>query len=391
MIIQPKVREFICTTAHPVGCEEHVRRQINYIKKQGQKKSFQRVLVIGGSTGYGLATRIAATYGAGAGTLSIMYEKPGTGKRTATPGWYNTRAFEKIASKDGYYAQSINGDAFSKEVKDQTIQKIKEDLKTVDLVIYSLAAPRRTMDDGTVYKSVLKTVGEDFTNKSLDLRTNTIAEATVTTATETEIEDTVKVMGGEDWYDWIEALSKAGVLAEDATTVAYSYIGPQLTYPVYYNGTIGLAKKHLYETSKKIQEDFKTEGISAYISINKALVTQASSAIPVVPLYMAVLYKTMKEAGVHEGCIEQMGRLFAEKLPKGSKPVVDQEDMIRLDDKEMSPDIQASVMEIWDQLNSDNVKSFADIEGYWEDFYHMFGFGYDNIDYEKDVPEEEIL
>jgi enoyl-[acyl-carrier protein] reductase/trans-2-enoyl-CoA reductase (NAD+) len=384
MVIKPKVRDFICTTAHPDGCREYVKKQIDNTKQQEKIKGFKKVLVIGGSTGYGLATRIAATYAYGADTLSVMFEKSATERRTATPGWYNTEVFEEIASADGYYAKSINGDAFSKEIKEQTIAQIKEDLGQVDLVVYSLAAPRRTVEDGTTYRSVLKTVDEDFTNKSLDLRTNTISQATIISATEEEIHDTIKVMGGEDWKEWIEVLEAAGVLAKEAVTIAYSYIGPKLTYPVYFNGTIGLAKKHLYQTSIELNEKFKEQGIKAYISVNKALVTQASSAIPIVPLYMAVLYKIMKEEGLHEGCIEQMNRLFREKLKNG-QPIVDEEGRIRLDDYEMRTDIQDKVMEYWNQIDSDNIREFADIDGYWEDFYHMFGFGFDEVDYERDV------
>ena len=384
MIVEPKVRGFICMTAHPVGCKENVTRQISYIKELGKTEGPKKVLVIGASTGYGLASRIAATYGCDAATIGIMFEKQASERRTATPGWYNTQAFEEIAANDGYYAKSINGDAFSKEIKEQTIALIKKDLGKVDMVIYSLASPRRTMEDGTVYNSTLKTVGGFFTNKSLDLNKNMITEATIGPASQEEVFSTIKVMGGEDWKAWVQALSEAEVLEENALTIAYSYIGPELTYPVYYNGTIGLAKKHLYETANEITQEFKDKGIQAYISINKALVTQASSAIPIVPLYFAILYKVMKEKGNHEGCIEQLGRLFHEKLlPSGA--IVDEENRIRLDDYEMQPDIQAKVMESWDKINNDNVAELADLDGYWDDFYHMFGFRFDNIDYLEDV------
>ncbi|MDD3174425.1 MAG: trans-2-enoyl-CoA reductase family protein [Herbinix sp.] len=384
MIIEPKVKGFICMTSHPEGCKENVARQISYIKKLGKTAGPQKVLVIGASTGYGLASRIAVTYACDASTIGIMYEKPATDRRTATPGWYNTTAFEDFAAKDGYYAKSINGDAFSKEIKDQAIELIKNELGKVDMVIYSLAAPRRTMQDGTIYNSTLKTVEGDFTNKSLNLNNNTVIEATIGPATEEEILSTVKVMGGEDWKDWITALVEADVLSDNAITLAYSYIGPKLTYPVYYNGTIGLAKKHLYNTSVEITKNFASKGIKAYISVNKALVTQASSAIPIVPLYFAILYKVMKEKGNHEGCIEQMGRLFHEKL----NPIhidKDEENRIRLDDYEMQEDIQTKVMEIWNQINTENVSELADLTGYWDDFFHMFGFRFDNIDYSKDV------
>ncbi|MHB8131190.1 MAG: enoyl-ACP reductase FabV, partial [Mobilitalea sp.] len=374
----------ICMTAHTEGCKENVARQIGYIKKLGKTEGPKKVLIIGASTGYGLASRIAVTYACDADTIGIMYEKPATERRTATPGWYNTAAFENFATKDGYYAKSINGDAFSKEIKDQAIELIKNELGKVDMVIYSLAAPRRTMQDGTVYTSTLKTVEGDFTNKSLNLNDNTITEATIGSATEEEVQSTVKVMGGEDWKDWITALMEADVLADNAITLAYSYIGPKLTYPVYYNGTIGMAKQHLYNTSVEITKDFASKGIKAYISVNKALVTQASSAIPIVPLYFAILYKVMKENGNHEGCIEQMGRLFHEKL-KPSQVVVDEENKIRLDDYEMQEDIQMKVMEIWNKINTENVSELADLTGFWDDFYHMFGFRFDNIDYTKDI------
>ena len=384
MIVEPKAKGFICVTAHPEGCKENVRRQIEYAKKQEKRECPKKVLVIGCSTGYGLASRISAAYIGGAATLGIMFEKESNGRRTATPGFYNTRAFEEFAAKDGLYAKSINGDAFSKEIKDETIKTIKEDLGKVDMVVYSLAAPRRIMSDGTVYKSVLKTTDKDFTEKSWNVDTDVVSEETITSATPEELESTVKVMGGEDWMDWMDALKEADVLEDHAVTVAYSYIGPELTYPVYNNGTIGMAKKHLFDTSKKINEKYEGSGMKAYVSVNKAIVTQASSAIPIVPLYFAILYKVMKAKNLHEGCIEQMARLFTEKLFV-EVPVTDEKGQIRLDDWEMREDVQKEVMDIWAQVNSDNVHELADIEGYWEDFYHMFGFQFDNIDYTQDV------
>lgn len=384
MIVEPKVKGFICITAHPEGCKENVRSQIEYAKKHEKKGCPKKVLVIGSSTGYGLASRISAAYVGGAATLGIMFEKESNGKRTATPGLYNTKAFEEFAVKDGLYAKTINGDAFSKEIKDETIQTIKEDLGKVDMVIYSLAAPRRTMADGTVYQSTLKTTEKEFTEKSWNVDTDVVSEVTITSATEEEIEGTVKVMGGEDWMDWMDALKEADVLADQAITIAYSYIGPELTYPVYNNGTIGMAKKHLFESSRKMNEKYAADGIKAYVSVNKALVTQASSAIPVVPLYFAILYKVMKEKGIHEGCIEQMTRLFTDKLFVET-PVTDEKGQIRLDDWEMREDVQDEVMDIWKQVNSDNIRELADVEGYWEDFYHLFGFKVDNVDYTQDV------
>jgi enoyl-[acyl-carrier protein] reductase / trans-2-enoyl-CoA reductase (NAD+) len=384
MIVEPNVRGFICTTAHPLGCMENVKRQIAYTKEKGKISGPKKVLIIGSSTGYGLASRITATYAGEAATIGIMFDRPATDRRTATPGFYNTAAFETLARKDGYYAKSINGDAFSKNIKEQTIDLIKKDLGKVDMVIYSLASPRRTTEDGVTYQSCLKTTSSDFTNKSLNLRNNTITQATITPANEEEITATIKVMGGEDWKDWITALWNAGVLEENATTLAYSYIGPKLTYPVYYNGTIGMAKKHLYDTSLAITNEFKEGNIKAYISVNKALVTQASSAIPIVPLYFAILYSVMKEKGTHEGCIEQTNRLFHEKFIAGN-PIMDKTGQIRLDDYEMEEDVQAEVIRRWNQVNTENVDKLADLDGYWEDFYHMFGFHFNNVDYTTDV------
>ena len=384
MIVEPKVREFICTTAHPVGCKESLRRQIAYTKEQGEVNGIKKALIIGSSTGYGLASRIVSAFGAKAATIGVMFEKEGKAKRTASAGWYNNLAFEEFAKEEGLYAKTLNGDAFSKEMKEQVIELIKNDLGKVDTVIYSLAAPRRTMEDGTVYQSTLKTVGEEFVNKSLNLKNNTIEMATISPANEEEIAGTVKVMGGEDWLDWIRALKEADVLEGNAVTFAYSYIGPKLTYPVYFEGTIGRAKHHLKETAAVINEEFKASGVKAYISVNKALVTQASAAIPVVPLYMAILYKTMKEMGNHENCIQQINRLFHEKK-EGDSYVVDAEHMIRLDDWEMEDAVQEAVIAAWDKVDSDNILEYADIDGYWEDFYNMFGFKFDTVDYSQDV------
>ncbi len=391
MIIQPKVRGFICATAHPAGCRRHVQVQIDYIKSLTTSENGPKnVLVIGASTGYGLASRIAATYLYGANTLGIMYEKPASEKRTATAGWYNTAAFEEIATTDGYYAKSINGDAFSKEIKEQTIATIREEMKQIDLVIYSLAAPRRTMEDGTVYSSVLKTTSDVFTNKSLDLRNNVITEASISPATKEELDATIKVMGGEDWQDWMTALDDAGVLANNATTIAYSYIGPKLTYPVYFNGTIGNAKKHLYQTAQAMNEQFADKGYKAIISVNKALVTQASSAIPIVPLYMTMLYKVMKEKGTHENCIMQIGRMFTEKLA-GGKIIADEAGYIRLDDYELEESVQNEILTLWDKVSTETIHEFTDLDGYWKDFYQMFGFCFDGIDYDADYnPDTDI-
>lgn len=381
MVVEPRVKDFICTTAHPVGCAENVKNQIKYVKSKGRVDGAKKVLVIGSSTGYGLASRIAVAFGYGADTLGVMFEKESNGRRTATAGFYNTRAFEEEAKAEGLYAKTINGDAFSIEVKEQVIETIKADLGKVDMVVYSLAAPRRTTPDGTKYSSVLKTVGKEYSNKTLVLKDNTITEAHIPAATDEEIENTIKVMGGEDWIDWIKALTDAGVLADNTVTVAYSYIGPKLTFPIYAEGTIGMAKKDLYKSSDIINEKF--ENVTSYVSINKGLVTQSSAAIPIVPLYITLLYKQMKKKGVHEGLIEQMTRLFLDKM--AGEVEVDENGYIRMDDWEMADDIQEAVAENWDKVNSENVKELADIDGYWDEFYNMFGFKIPGVDYSADV------
>ncbi|MBD5383428.1 MAG: trans-2-enoyl-CoA reductase family protein [Ruminococcaceae bacterium] len=378
MIVQPKVRGFICTTAHPVGCEAAVKQQIEYVKSKGRLNGAKKVLVIGSSMGYGLASRISAAFGCGAATLGVMFDKEGGGSKTGTAGWYNTKAFEKFAAEEGLYAKSVNGDAYSDECKKEVIDLIKSDLGKADMVVYSLAAPRRTVGE-TVYKSVLKTTGAPYTNKTIDLRNNTISEITIEPATDEEIEATVKVMGGEDWEAWIDALKAADAIEDNAVTLAYSYIGPKLTHPMYYEGSIGRAKAHLLATSKKITEN----GVKAYVSVNKALVTQSSSAIPIVPLYISILYKIMKAHGNHEGCIEQMYRLF-DKLCNNALNL-DGDGQIRMDDWEMLPEIQSEVTKAWETLTADNFKELTDIDGYWRDFYEMFGFGIDGVDYDADV------
>lgn len=382
MIVEPKVKGFICTTAHPAGCKESVRRQIAYCKEKGMVEGPKKVLVIGSSTGYGLASRIAVTYGYGADTIGVAFERESNGRRTATAGWYNTKAFEEFAKEDGYYAKSFNGDGFSEEMKNQVIETIRKDFGKVDMLVYSMAAPRRTMPDGTTVSSVLKTVGKELTNKTIDLRNNEIKDVTVPVANEEEIENTVKVMGGEDWEAWIQALVDADVLSDNAVTLAYSYIGPELTHAIYKEGSIGQAKKHLFDTSKKLTKEFEAKGLKAYISVNKALVTQSSAAIPIVPLYISLLYKIMKKEGLHEGCIEQMNRLFIDKLPAKE---TDAEGYIRLDDWEMEDKVQNEITKLWDLVTTENIGELGDIEGYWEDFYHMFGFHYDNVDYSADV------
>lgn len=385
MIIEPKTRGFICTTAHPKGCAQNVLDQINYVKKQEKIDGPKKVLVIGASTGYGLASRITAAFGAGADTLGVYFERPASGNRTATAGWYNSVAFEEEAKKAGLYAKSLNGDAFSNELKEQTIEIIKEDLGKIDLVIYSLASPRRVSPiTGETYNSVLKPIGKPYSNKTVDFHNGEVSDVTIEPATESEINDTIAVMGGEDWRMWMEALKSSGVLSDGVVTVAYSYIGPELTHAVYRDGTIGKAKNHLESTANSMNELLSELNGRAFVSVNKALVTQASSAIPVVPLYISILYKIMKEKGIHEGCIEQMYRLFKDFLYVDSINL-DERGRIRVDDLEMREDVQVEVSNLWAKINSENINSLSDIEGYREEFFKLFGFGYPNIDYKEDV------
>lgn len=386
MVVEPKVRGFICTTAHPEGCRTGVARQIAYVKEKGAFNGPKKVLVIGASMGYGLASRITAAFGSGAATLGIIFEKAARGSRTATAGWYNTAAFEEMANAEGLYAKTINGDAFSREVKDEAIQRIRQDLGKVDMVVYSLAAPRRTVTENgesRTYTSVLKTVGAPYTNKTIDLKDRTLKEITIEPATEEEVEHTVKVMGGEDWKDWIDALKAAEVLEDHAVTVAYSYIGPEVTHPMYTDGSIGQAKKHLARTAREITADTTGPRVDAYISVNKALVTQSSAAIPVVPLYTSLLFRIMKEKGLHENCIQQMDRMFRDKIYNGSVQM-DAEGQIRMDDWEMREDVQHQVAAEWDQITEETLGSLLDVDGYWADFYALFGFGHKGVDYAAD-------
>lgn len=382
MIVQPKVKGFICTTAHPEGCKASVKAQIDYVKSQPKAEGPKKVLIIGSSMGYGLATRIAATYACGADTIGVIFDKDGKEKRTGTAGWYNTAAFEEFATADGYYAKTINGDAYSQEIKDEVIELIKKDWEKADMVIYSIAAPRRKAPDGVTYRSVLKTTEKSYTNKSIDLLTNEVSDFTVEPATEEEIADTVKVMGGEDWRLWIDALKAADVLEDGAKTIAYSYIGPEITYPIYYNGSIGQAKADLYKTADVMNEEI--DGIEAYVSVNKAVVTQSSAAIPIVPLYMSILLKVMKEQNLHEGCIEQMYRMMHDRVCV-DKVVTDDKNLIRMDDYELKPEVQKAVEDKWNIVSQDNFKEVADIDGYWKEFYEIFGFGIDGVDYDADI------
>ena len=393
MIIKPKIRGFICVTAHPAGCAAHVRQQIDYVRGKGPIAGApKRVLVIGASTGYGLASRIVPAFAGGAATIGVFFEKPGEADRTASAGWYNSVAFEREAQAAGRYAKSINGDAFSDAVKQQTIALIKADLGQVDAVVYSLAAPRRTHPKtGTIHKSVLRPVGAPFTDKTVDTDKGTVSEITIEPATDEDVADTVAVMGGEDWEMWMDTLNAAGALAPGVVTVAYSYIGPQLTCAIYRNGTIGRAKEHLEKTAALITAKLaKYEG-RAWVSVNKALVTQASSAIPVVPLYISLLYRVMKAKGLHEGCIEQIYRLFAERLAPSNHPQPDEEGRIRIDDLEMREDVQAEVAALWPQVTTETLPTLSDITGYRSEFLRLFGFGMKGVDYDAESNPDHPL
>ncbi|CAM1353185.1 enoyl-ACP reductase FabV [Tenacibaculum halocynthiae] len=387
MIIEPRTRGFICLTSHPSGCEENVKNQIEYIKSKGKIEGAKKVLVIGSSTGFGLASRITSAFGSDAATIGVFFDKPGTEGRPGSPGFYNTAAFEKEAHAAGLYAKSINGDAFSNEIKEEVINLIKEDLGQIDLVIYSLASPVRTHPvSGKRFKSVLKPIGGEFSNKTVDFHTGKVSEISIKPAEGEDIENTVTVMGGEDWKMWMDALKAENLLSEGATTVAYSYIGPSLTEAVYRKGTIGAAKDHLEATAFTISDDLKSIGGKAYVSVNKALVTQASSAIPVIPLYISLLFKVMKEKGIHEGCIEQIQRLYSERL-YGGDIALDDKGRIRIDDWEMREDVQSEIAELWKTATSENLSEIGDLEGYSNDFFNLFGFKVEGVDYNADVNE----
>jgi enoyl-[acyl-carrier protein] reductase/trans-2-enoyl-CoA reductase (NAD+) len=388
MIIKPKVRGFVCVTAHPAGCAAHVGEWISHVKSKGPIKNGPRkVLVIGASTGYGLASRVTAAFGSGASTLGIFYERPSEEGRTATPGWYNTIGFTQAAHAAGLYAKNLNGDAFSDDVKARALETIRRDLGQVDLVVYSLASPRRVHPKtGAVHKSVLKPVGAPYTNKTVDTDKGIVSSVTIEPASEQEIADTVTVMGGEDWEMWMGALADANLLARGAQTVAYSYIGPEVTWAIYKNGTIGLAKNDLERAARNIDSLLKLNGGGkAFISVNKALVTQASSAIPVVPLYIAILYKIMKARGTHEGCIEQMQRLFSTQIYAPSGPKLDEGGRVRVDDLEMVPEVQAAVAGIWPGVTTETLAASTDIAGYRSEFLKLFGFGLAGIDYQAEI------
>jgi enoyl-[acyl-carrier protein] reductase/trans-2-enoyl-CoA reductase (NAD+) len=386
MVVEPKILGFICTTAHPTGCAAHVRQQIDYVKARGPIEGGPKnVLVIGASTGYGLATRIAAAFGSGAATFGVYFERPADGGRTATAGWYNTAAFTAEAQAAGLKAANVNGDAFSDDIKNQVCERLAKEFGPVDLVVYSLASPRRTHPKtGEVFQSALKPVGSDYTNKTIDTSKGLVRDISLQTATEEEIRQTAMVMGGEDWKMWIDQLEAKGLLAAGCKTVAYSYIGPVLTYPIYRQGTIGRAKEHLEATARDLDRRLAAKGGRALVAVNKALVTQASSAIPVVPLYIAILYKVMKAKGIHEACIEQMDRLFRESL-YARYTRVDDEGRIRMDDWELREDVQTEVEKIWKEVSTENVGQLTDLAGYQAEFLKLFGFGLPGVAYGSDV------
>jgi len=394
MIIKPKIRGFICTTAHPTGCAAHVQEQIDYVKSQspitgGPKK----VLVVGASTGYGLSTRIMTAFGCQAQTIGVFFEKESSRNRTATAGWYNSTAFEQKAQQVGLYAKSFNGDAYSDDMKHKVVEAIKKDWGCVDLVIYSLAAPRRQHPKtGEIAKSVLKPIEGEYTNTSIDMSKDKLETVTLPIATQDDIDQTVSVMGGEDWEFWIDALEGKGLLADGFMTVAYSYVGPKLTQGVYRNGTIGKAKRHLEATAGKLNERFAKINGRALISVNMALVTQSSSAIPFIPLYFILLSKALKKRGLEEGCIEQMHRLFSAFLYNRESIPTDDNGFVRLDDREMIDEIQKEVGELWGKLSDDNLYELTDLKGYHSDFLKLFGFGLKGVDYDADIePDQKLL
>lgn len=388
MVIKPKIRGFICTTAHPKGCAQNVQEQIEYVKAHKTDiEGAKNVLVIGCSNGYGLASRITAAFGFKANTLGVMFEKEPTERRTASAGWYNTVALEQAAKEEGLYAESLNVDAFSNEAKDQVIGKVKENMGQVDLVVYSLGAPRRKDPaTGEVYSSTLKPIGEAVTRKNLNTDSREVSEITLEPASDSEIMNTVKVMGGEDWELWMDALAEAGVLAEGVKTTAYTYIGKDLTWPIYGGATIGKAKEDLDRAARAISSKLEsTLSGAGHVAVLKALVTQSSSAIPVMPLYISALYKVMKEEGTHEGCIEQVFGLFYRELYSGGSMNLDDAGRIRMEDNELKDAVQSKVAEIWSQVNTGNLDELTDFAGYQNEFYRLFGFGFDSVDYDEDV------
>ncbi|MFD0321278.1 enoyl-ACP reductase FabV [Lysobacter gummosus] len=393
MVILPKVRGFICTTTHPLGCELNVRDQIQATRALGARSDGpKKVLVIGASSGYGLAARIATAFGYGADTLGVFFEKPGTDKKPGTAGWYNSAAFDKFAKAQGLYSKSINGDAFSDEARAQVIDLIKNEMGgQVDLIVYSLASPvRKLPGTGEVKRSALKTIGEPYTSTAIDTNKDTVIQATVEPATEQEIEDTVTVMGGQDWELWIDALERADALAPGARTVAFSYIGTEITWPIYWHGALGKAKVDLDQTAQRLNTRLSKIGGGANVAVLKSVVTQASSAIPVLPLYIALVFKIMKEKGLHEGPIEQLNRMFRDRMYRedGQPAPTDEEQRLRLDDWEMREDVQAQCKALWPQVTTENLFQLTDYAGYKHEFLKLFGFEREDVDYTKDVDPE---
>ena len=384
-IVKQRSRGFICVTAHPEGCARNVEQQIEAVKRNRPKNIAGRrnVLVIGSSTGYGLATRITAAWGFGAKTVGVFYERPPDGRKTASAGYYNTAAFHRLAREQGLYATGINGDAFSDEVKRQAVDLVRSDVGKLDLVIYSLAAPRRVHPrTGEAFQAVLKTIGSSYRGKTVDFTSGAVTEVTIEAADEEEIAATIAVMGGEDWRSWIDTLREQDLLAEGARTLAYSYVGSKLTWPIYRQGTIGAAKKDLEQTAAHLNAKLVSQlRGGAWVSVNKAVVTQASVAIPVVPLYISLLLRVMKQKGVHEGCIEQMQRLCFRHLADGKEPSLDGESLIRLDDLELRDDIQTAVAGLWEKVSTENLEELSDIAVFRQEFNNLFGFDVDGVDY----------
>lgn len=388
MIIKPRVRGFFCTTAHPDGCAEQVQQQINYAE-QHQFSGAKKVLIIGASTGYGLASRITSAFSNGADTLGVYFEKEPSERKSGTAGWYNSQSFEKRAQEKGLYAQSINGDAFSQELKDTCIEKLKQDLGQVDLVVYSLAAPRKRIASGEVVESVLKPIGRSYTTKTLNTDKKLITEISIEQASESEIEATVEVMGGADWQDWMTQLQQAGVLSQGCKTTAYTYIGEEITWPIYGKATIGRAKEDLDRAAVEIRQQLQTLEGDARVSVLKAVVTQSSSAIPIMPLYISLLYPVMKKLGTHENPIQQIRRLFQEHLYQANTQY-DEAQRLRVDDLEMQPEVQQAVTKLWQEVTTDQIDNLTDFSGYRKEFLQLFGFETESVNYEADIDPRHI-
>jgi enoyl-[acyl-carrier protein] reductase/trans-2-enoyl-CoA reductase (NAD+) len=385
MIVKPRIRGFICTTAHPAGCAAHVREQIDFVKEHGAMDAgVKNVLVLGASGGYGLASRIVAGFGCGAATLGVSFEKPPTDSKTATAGWYNNVAFEEAAAAEGLYAKTLDGDAFSDAMKDRVVETIRADLGQIDMLVYSLASPvRQHPKTGELHRSAIKPLGEPVHIKTLNVDKGEVHEVDLDPATEEETRATVAVMGGEDWEMWVDALANAGVLAPGFRTLAFTYIGSELTWPIYWKGTLGKAKEDLDRTAAALRRRLEGLDGDARVATLKAIVSQASAAIPVVPLYASLLFKVMKEQGNHEDTIAHIYRLFADRLAAGDLNL-DEEGRIRLDEVELSAPVQDEVRRRWPLVTTDNLDELADLPGFREDFLRIFGFGIDGVDYEAD-------